>query len=55
MIIAHDHNMIHSFGLYYDYITSFLPLWMMDDSCSPRRMDFPCLQVSRASFVDDDE
>jgi hypothetical protein len=28
---------------------------MMDDSCSPRRMDFPWLQVSQASFVDDDE
>jgi hypothetical protein len=51
MILAHDHNRIHSPGLYYDYMTSFLPSWMMDDdSCSPPQTDFPWLCVSRASF-----
>jgi hypothetical protein len=39
MILAPDHNRIHPPGLYYDYTTSFLPLWMMDDTCSRSQQD----------------
>ncbi len=57
MILAHDHNRIHYPGPY-DYMTSFLPLWMMDDSCSRSQQDsFPWtllwLYDELPSFVDD--
>jgi hypothetical protein len=57
MIFAHNHNRIHSPGPY-DYMTSFLPLWMMDDSCSRSQQDsFPWtllwLYDELPSFVDD--
>jgi hypothetical protein len=54
MIFAHDHNRIYS-PRPYDYLTSFLPLWMMDDSCSRSQQDtFPwtfIMIISRASFL----